>query len=173
MAPGRRACRTGQIPGRTSGGGVASPRGVGGRTGAVPGERAEIRRPIAGSHPCPTSRHEAREFPGPSHAPPLDPRSSCSGRFRQGLDQRRQGPMPLDPAELALGAAGGPPRTTAAASPRHATASRGPSPAASPRGPTRWDWSSPTSAATPPARPAAPPSASPPILPAGLKPHPG
>ena len=76
-----------------------------GRTGAVPGESAEIRRPIAGSHPCPTSRHEPREFPRPfSCDAALDPRSSCSGRFRQGLDQRRQGPMSLDPAELALGA---------------------------------------------------------------------
>ena len=74
-----------------------------GRTGAVPGERAEIRRPIAGSHPCPTSRYEAREFPRPfSCDAALDPRSSCSGRFRQSLEEHRHRPMPLHPAELAL-----------------------------------------------------------------------
>ena len=145
-----------------------------GRTGAVPGERADIRRPIAGSHPCPTSRHEATEFPRPcSCDAALDPRSWCSGRFLQGLDQSRQGPMPLDPAELALGAQearrASPPPHLPVTPPGHAA----PSPAASPRRPTRWDWSWPTSDATPPPGPAGPPPASPPIPPGGSKPHPG
>src|SRR5262249_45102510 len=58
-----------------------------------------------GSHPCPTCCHEARWFPRPfSRDAALDSRPSCSGGLLQGLDERRYGPMPLDPAELALGA---------------------------------------------------------------------
>ena len=61
--------------------------------------------------------------------------------------------------------AGGRPRTTAAASPHHASASPRRDPVGSPRGPTRWDWSWPTSDATPPPGPAGPPPASPPVPP--------
>ena len=103
MAPGGEPAGRGKSPAGRGGRGGKSP-GRRGRTGAVAGERTEIRRPIVGSYPCPTSRHEAREFPRPfSCDAALDPRPSCSGRFLQGRDQRRQGPMPLDPAKLALG----------------------------------------------------------------------
>jgi hypothetical protein len=96
-------------PAEMSGGwGMVGPRGVRVRRvahGRLPWNQVEIRRPIAGSHPCPGPCHQGRWLPRPfSRAAALDSRPSCSGGFLQGLDERREGPGPLDPAELALGA---------------------------------------------------------------------
>src|SRR5262249_57373784 len=74
-------------------------------TSSSPGVTSTPTPAPASSHRCHVRRHEGRWFLRPfSRAAALDPRSSCSGGFLQGLDERREGPVPLDPAELALGA---------------------------------------------------------------------
>src|SRR5262249_28275054 len=78
MAPGGRACRTGQISGRTSGGGVVSPRGVGVEQGQSRGKALRFGDPSPGATPVPPVVRKRGSSPGPSHATPCsvpDPRA--------------------------------------------------------------------------------------------------